>query len=506
MRDLNGCAHSTMSSDAIYKEVVVVGNGPSGLGLSYMLAGNWPYYNNLAHPDEMLTARLHSSRHTRSLIHQDLKFLSQGLEGRSNNPVSVLVDCLTHPGADAGLDTPQLLKWRPHADKAVDHIVLGKGPPGGAWQAMDGNVLTISLNSWMELPGLEFRRWEARNGSPVTSTRRVPVASVAAYYRDYVRLMRLSKYFRSGVVVTSVRPIGGLASQPGEIDSEVETATCHCHCHCHMSARWAVEGYDTVTNAPFLYVCRSVVLATGSTDLHNFLNVPGELSHPSWVFHDLADFEKALIELVKENPGIKEGYRTVDPVCIVGAGLSAADAVLSSRFHSLPIIHIFRRAEVSPERTLPENMYPEYHKVHQMMRSGGEGYPEYSAFPQHKVVDISAGDGKKVTTVSPSGLQVVHQVSLMAVLIGSRPDLSFLPPEFQDGQTLAVDPERTLDCRSNPISVDPWSHSVSGAPVGLYAMGPLSGDNFVRFLLGGALAIASDIYSERKELSPPHCI
>lgn len=78
---------------------------------------------------------------------------------------------------------------------------------------MDDNVLTISLSSWMELPGLEFRRWEARNGSANTSTRRVPVAAVAAYYQDYVRLMKLGKYFRSGVVVTSVRQINGHPSQ-----------------------------------------------------------------------------------------------------------------------------------------------------------------------------------------------------------------------------------------------------------------------------------------------------
>lgn len=57
------------------------------------------------------------------------------------------------------------------------------------------------------------------------------------------------------------------------------------------------------------------------------------------------------------------GTSQVDPVCVVGAGLSAADAVLAARFHSLPIVHVFRRSGLSPERTLPESMYPEYHKV-----------------------------------------------------------------------------------------------------------------------------------------------
>lgn len=88
-----------------------------------------------------------------------------------------------------------------------------------------------------------------------------------------------------------------------------------------------------------------------------------------------------------------------------------------------------------------------------MMTSGGQGYPDYMAFPEHKVVDIAATPDKKVTTVSPSDLRVVHQVSLMAILIGTRPDLSFLPPEYQDGQALTVSFCR---CHNRRKSQDCW--------------------------------------------------
>jgi hypothetical protein len=60
----------------------------------------------------------------------------QGLEGRSNNPVSLLMDTLNHPCADLGLELPSLLEWRRHPECQVDHIVLGKGPPGGFWQVI----------------------------------------------------------------------------------------------------------------------------------------------------------------------------------------------------------------------------------------------------------------------------------------------------------------------------------------------------------------------------------
>lgn len=71
-----------------------IGNGPSGITLSYMLAGNWPYWNPqdiTKHPDELLRARLSFADSNESLVQQDLVQLAEGLEGRSTNPVSLLV-------------------------------------------------------------------------------------------------------------------------------------------------------------------------------------------------------------------------------------------------------------------------------------------------------------------------------------------------------------------------------------------------------------------------------
>lgn len=52
------------------------GNGPSGITLSYLLNGYRPYYNKIPHPDPMLSARLIECTQ-KSLLHQDLSFLSQ---------------------------------------------------------------------------------------------------------------------------------------------------------------------------------------------------------------------------------------------------------------------------------------------------------------------------------------------------------------------------------------------------------------------------------------------
>lgn len=48
--------------------------------------------------------------------------------------------------------------------------------------------------------------------------------------------------------------------------------------------------------------------------------------------------------------------------------------------------------------------------------------------------------------------------------------------------------------------MDPFTNKVVAAEgPGMYAMGPLVGENFVRFLKGGALAIASDFAKRQRE-------
>lgn len=64
-------------------------------------------------------------------------FFFQGLVGRSNNPISVLADNLSHPYDDQNMNNSgeTLINWKYHTDKmVVDHVVLGKGKPGGSWQ------------------------------------------------------------------------------------------------------------------------------------------------------------------------------------------------------------------------------------------------------------------------------------------------------------------------------------------------------------------------------------
>ncbi|XP_033327099.2 oxidative stress-induced growth inhibitor 1 isoform X2 [Megalopta genalis] len=571
---MQSCCDNKETND-LYKDVVIIGNGPSGICLSYMLAGNWPYYTGEPHPgDEMLTARLCSSVANSELDlernginnqqrwqnrfdgcerkNQDrclarstrckLKCLSSGLEGRvGGRPLALLMDQLQHPGVDSGFDVPSLLTWKSREQnpehKLIDHVVLGKGRPGGAWQSMDPNVLTISLNRWMSLPDLDIREWETmveseqlRKTSSADATEsythktasRISVGTVAAYYDDYIRIKRLEQYFRCGTMVTSVK--ADRVSHGCEQDSRYG---------------WIVEGFVIETGQPFRYRCKTVVLATGSTDSPNRLGIPGEDSQPEWVTHHLNDLEMKLDRLVNrrirvdaplfhrtcershrrcratDSDSDEQPAKQIMPVLVIGAGLSAADAIMAARFRGIPVLHAFRDTSYHTEDGkwnksedeetqrikykkllgLPSSMYPEYHKVYEMMEDGGKNYPLYRALPGYTLLEISeAGNDRHTnepiraaTLSSPDGRVCSFRVSIVAILIGSKPDLSYLEG---GGIGLGRLSDKLIDSKSNPIEVDDFTYEVIESPkAGLYALGPLVGDNFVRYILGGAFGI-----------------
>jgi hypothetical protein len=208
------------------------------------------------------------------------------------------------------------------------------------------------------------------------------------------------------------------------------------------------------------------------------------------------------------------------PVLVVGAGLSAADAIISAQVghslfifpspfllllllhlllllqgHNVPVSHVFRKSVADPQlifNKLPVNLYPEYHAVHGMMK-GGEVEGGYRAWAETEVVRIQPD--RRVVICGPGHALTTLQVSHVVVLIGACPNLSFLAAE---GNELGRVPGQPIG-RNNLIDVEAFSHQSVRVP-GLFALGPLTGDNFVRFLQGGAVAIASHVQHTRAGL------
>ncbi|XP_038665025.1 oxidative stress-induced growth inhibitor 2 isoform X2 [Scyliorhinus canicula] len=473
--------------------VTIIGNGPSGICLSYLLSGYRPYMAPEAvHPNPVLHNKLEEGRHF-SIVDQDLEYLTEGLEGRSSNPVALLFDTLLHPDADIRFDYPSVLHWKLEKHKSIPHLVLGRGPPGGAWHVMKGSMLTISLDNWMELPGLKLKDWTNSKWRNLMNDRATP-EEIASYYKDYVKIMGLQKNFVNNTWVTSVSKwqqdqenVKDKKSVKKDVTMQQLPATENGPSH----RLWEVRGYQRIgdgSHVPFCLFTENVVLATGTYDLPARLGVEGE--DLPFVFHSISAFESA-IKSCKVN-------QLSDPVLIVGAGLTAADAVLCAYHHKIPVIHTFRRNVTDPGlifKQLPKKLYPEYHKVYRKMckQSHATSHPNYTSFPESCIVSFQPD--MKCILQSASGENLALNISMALVLIGTYPNLSFLK---EHGKYLGIDPSKPISCKQNPIEIDPFTFECT-KEASFFGMGPLIGDNFVRFLKGGALGITRCLVKRLKK-------
>lgn len=69
---------------------------------------------------------------------------------------------------------------------------------------------------------------------------------------------------------------------------------------------------------------------------------------------------------------------------------------------------------------------------------------------------------------------------------------------YSSGIGFGIDPKKPVDGRSNPMAIDKSTHELLNGPKGMYALGPLTADNFVRFIPGGALALVAHIHKDKK--------
>ncbi|KAG9466355.1 hypothetical protein GDO78_016722 [Eleutherodactylus coqui] len=389
-------------------------------------------------------------------------------------------------------DVDSVLQWTLEPKRAIPHLVLGQGPPGGAWNAIEGSMITLSRGNWMGLPDLSYKDWMRMKKRNLRNDRST-AGDILNYYQYYVKNKGLQGNFVSGAVVTSVIKLGNnmKITSGNNICNNTEFEEEQTQ----EKSVFQVSGFIENEIGPkqdFCLYAENVVLATGTYDRPSWLGIEGE--DLPFVSHQIS----ALEEAVKS----KKVHQGSDPVLIIGAGLTAADAILLAHHYNIPVIHAFRRRVNDPQlifNQLPHVMYPEYHKVHQMMKEQsvfqGGPYKGYMSLPEHHAVHFN--DAKKCTFTDKHGQHKAFQVSMVFILIGSNPNLSYLP---KNGIDLAWYTDRPVNSKSNALDVDPFTYECLQEK-GLYAVGPLAGDYFVRFAQGGALAICSALLKSQKR--PP---
>ncbi|XP_067932510.1 oxidative stress-induced growth inhibitor 1-like [Watersipora subatra] len=473
-------------------DVLVVGNGPSAISLSYLLSGWTPYYQPQEVPeDDLLHMRLAYQNNDIPFTEMDLQELSDGLQGRTDNPVALVFDQLCHPYADMGSDIPSQLHWVRQKERAVSHLVIGKEhQPGGVWQNVQRDMKTLSRSSWMELPDFPFKLYlqqqSERMGVDTTYNigERANMHEVTSYYEHYVKAKCLTSNFMNGCRVTAVEKV---PVSPQLVNQDTGEVEAHDADHIWEVSVQRLENDVNCIEDQFSVRAKSVVLATGTSDVPNMMGVPGEN----------LDFVKHSVQGIYNSLAAAE-HDDSFPVLVIGAGLSAADAILSARKRDLHVIHVFRETPCGNPtqmlKKLPKAIYPEYVHMYELM-CGDIQTDWYKSYAQYRVNSFL--ENHQVILENEEGEREILEISLALVQIGSGPDLSFMPSQ---GTTLGLLKGHKIDLKHNLLDVDPFSYE-SQVEKGLYAMGPLVGDNFVRFLKGGAIAIAQDIQRKKGIIS-----
>lgn len=488
--------------------------------------------------------------------------MSEGLEGRSKNPVALLFDTLMQPNEDIGESHPPSLTWTQESHRAISHVILGKGKAGGAWHRMQPDVLSLSTGRWLQLPIFGFEDWkrerqraEKGEGGLIKSSAngRVELGNVAQYYQRYVEKMGIAENFRDDMTVTQARLRYLIAekecrstscestfSEASTCNSESEQApltqirrpVCRFNPHDHKNGPtatgndeecdssssddeivmfesmatcdsddtgisccakrvclstdkrcWLVQGREIADDGQerIVSVCaKNIVLATGIDDAPKKLEVPGE--DLDYVRHTFSNISP-------------DSLRAHHPVLVVGAGLAAADAVLHTLSKGLQVIHVFHQ-DPSDHRLIYHNMdptvYSEYVTLYRKMCSKQHD-PSYTPLARHRVQQFNAGGVCTICSSVDNKSVKTFTVSLALVLIGGQAQLDFLPECILN--QLSIDPDKPINAKYNPLDVDTFTFEFEHFP-SLFAMGPLVGDNFVRFVLGGAVGIAKKLHEK----------
>ncbi|XP_055354298.1 oxidative stress-induced growth inhibitor 2-like [Paramacrobiotus metropolitanus] len=485
------------ATSAVHSEttdVAVIGNGPSALTLSFILNGNWPYYNG-SHPDEIIHARLNYYKN-KSILETDFGELSSGVSGQSRNLVANLFDQLLHPSTVYGdVDLTSCVSWKP-VDCKVPHLILGPHPPGGAWQKMHGSKKALSFNNWLELPGLPLEEWVTRKGCCLRrrfpDNSRLPLAVWKHYYEDYPHEVGLEDSLRTGYYVTSVRNLAahGDAETGENVTEDGE----------NLQYPWEIKGERIGPDGEpeaFLIHAKKVVLATGTAENPKQLHVIGE--HRSWTGHtydDMHNFIADNLHLDEHGENTKKAKRCWSRVVIVGSGLTAADAVVEALTAGCHVYHIFDPKH-SILSQLSERLYPDYAAIWKLMngetRAQSTNFTgHYTPFPYGQVEKITSEH--TVCVESQHGKKIcLNKIEFVAVLVGSSPQLSYLNSDIS--RKLPIKAGMPLDSKRNPVAIDQLTHESIYQP-GLFALGPLCGDNYVRFIPGGCVAAARSLIAD----------
>lgn len=288
---------------------------------------------------------------------------------------------LHHPQRDyKGLDAYPM-RWEKRAQ--LDWVLFTDGPPGGLWNDVPRNQLTLSPAHWMELSAYPIAQFYKDHGLDRDPNELILKKDLVAYYHAVPEKLGLTSGIREGWTITSLESRDS-DSGPGFV----------------LKATRSSDGETTTITADF------VIYAVGPRTLKRRLDVPGEFDQP-YVSRHYDHWNDYL------------GQR----VMVVGGGRSADWAATELHDAGRDVIYVMRQPQERHMRLIENSQHlPYYVRIKAIL--GDEARTIDTRYETHVT---SFGDSGRVCINSPGGEETV-QVDHVIVEIGAQPDYGLLEP------------------------------------------------------------------------------
>jgi len=355
-----------------HHSVIIAGGGPGGLGVAATLEGWHPRFEgdyNFPAQEVQGIARANGEN--------PLAFDPHELLERGHRPIE-FYRMRHHPIQDA----LPLDKWTLKFSKQerADWLMLTTDGPGGLWNNVPTEQMTLGPAHWMELAHYPIGKFYEQTGRKRDLNALVHRDDLVPYYQAYAEELGLNEHIKSGMKVTSIVPAND------DID-----------------ARFIVEAINQTTGSTSTYSCDYVVFGVGPRSSLRKLEANG-------VDHDY-------VSLAYTHPSDYPGER----VMVIGGGRSADWAAQELHDAGRLVVYVMRQQPDAHLKLINDSQFLPYY----------QRWAEILAGQQERMgllyeSSVTAFEPNGLATIStPDGLVQVH-IDHAIVEIGGDPDYKIL--------------------------------------------------------------------------------
>ena len=352
--------------------MIIAGGGPGGLGVAATLEGWHPRFEgDYEFPSDEVQAfaRAHESN--------PLAFDPHELLERGHRPIE-FYRMRHHPIQDAVPLDDWTLKFT--KQQRADWLMLTTDGPGGLWNNVPKEQMTLGPAHWMELAHYPIERFYEQTGRDRDVNALVHRDDLVPYYQACAEELGLSDHIRSGMKVTNITPAGN------DID-----------------ARFIVDAVDQLTRTTTTYSCDYVVFGVGPRSSIRTLDANATDQH--------------YVSLAYTHPDGYSGER----VMVIGGGRSADWAAQELHDAGRMVVYVMRQQPDTHLKLINDSQFLPYYQRWGEILSGNQ---ERMGLLYGSTVTAFDPEGL-VTISTPEGLVQV-QIDHAVVEIGGDPDYEIL--------------------------------------------------------------------------------